>query len=41
VPFIPIYWYTYTTLERESVKDTFELNLLNQVDLANVEVVET
>jgi oligopeptide transport system substrate-binding protein len=41
VPFIPIYWYTNTTLERESVKDTFELNLLNQVDLANVEVVET
>jgi oligopeptide transport system substrate-binding protein len=41
VPFIPVCWYTYTTLERESVKDTFELNLLNQVDLANVEVVET
>jgi oligopeptide transport system substrate-binding protein len=40
VPFIPIYWYTYTALERESVKDSFEINLLNQVDLAKVEVVE-
>jgi oligopeptide transport system substrate-binding protein len=41
VPFIPIYWYTYTTLERESVNDSFDLNLLNQVDLAQVEVVES
>jgi oligopeptide transport system substrate-binding protein len=40
VPFIPIYWYTYTALERESVKDSFEINLLNQVDLTQVEVVE-
>ena len=40
VPFIPIYWYTYTALERESVKDTFELNLLDQVDLTKVKVVE-
>jgi oligopeptide transport system substrate-binding protein len=36
VPFTPIYWYTYTQLERESVKDTYELNLLNQVDLTKV-----
>jgi oligopeptide transport system substrate-binding protein len=40
VPFIPIYWYTYTALERESVNDTFELNLLDQVDLTKVKVVE-
>jgi oligopeptide transport system substrate-binding protein len=41
MPIIPIYWYTYTTLERESVKDSFNLNLLDQVDLTEVEVVET
>jgi oligopeptide transport system substrate-binding protein len=41
MPIIPIYWYTYTTLERESVKDTFNLNLLDQVDLTKVEVVES
>ena len=40
VPFIPIYWYTYTALERESVNDSFELNLLDQVDLTKVKVVE-
>jgi oligopeptide transport system substrate-binding protein len=40
MPIIPIYWYTYTTLERESVKDTFNLNLLDQIDLTKVEVVE-
>ena len=41
MPIIPIYWYTYTTLERESVKDSFNLNLLDQVDLTKVEVVES
>jgi oligopeptide transport system substrate-binding protein len=41
MPIIPIYWYTYTTLERESVKETFNLNLLDQVDLTKVEVVES
>jgi oligopeptide transport system substrate-binding protein len=40
VPFIPIYWYTYTSLERETVKESFNLNLLNQVDLTTVRVVE-
>ena len=40
MPIIPIYWYTYTALERESVKDTFALNLLDQVDLTKVKVVE-
>jgi oligopeptide transport system substrate-binding protein len=38
VPFIPIYWYTYVQLERESIKDTYNLNLLDQVDLTKVEV---
>jgi ABC-type oligopeptide transport system substrate-binding subunit len=38
VPIIPIYWYTYTQLERESVKDTYNLNLLDQVDLTKVKV---
>jgi oligopeptide transport system substrate-binding protein len=41
VPFVPIYWYTYTSLERESIKDSFNLNLLNQVDLTKVSVVES
>ena len=41
MPIIPIYWYTYTALERESVKDTFALNLLDQVDLTTVKVVES
>jgi oligopeptide transport system substrate-binding protein len=40
MPTIPIYWYTYTALERGSVKETFNLNLLDQVDLTKVEVVE-
>jgi ABC-type oligopeptide transport system substrate-binding subunit len=40
VPIAPIYWYTYTQLERESVKDTYNLNLLDQVDLSKVEVQE-
>jgi ABC-type oligopeptide transport system substrate-binding subunit len=38
VPVIPIYWYTYTQLEKESIKDTYNLNLLDQVDLTKVEV---
>jgi oligopeptide transport system substrate-binding protein len=38
VPFIPIYWYTYVQLEKESIKDTYNLNLLDQVDLTKVEV---
>ena len=38
MPVIPIYWYTYTQLERESIKDTYNLNLLDQVDLTKVEV---
>ena len=38
VPVMPIYFYTYTNLERESVKETFNLNLLDQVDLTQVVV---
>jgi ABC-type oligopeptide transport system substrate-binding subunit len=38
VPFIPIYWYTYVELERQSIKDTYNLNLLDQVDLTKVKV---
>ena len=36
MPLIPIYWYTYTNLERESIKSTFDVNLLNQTDLTQV-----
>ncbi|HEY7148931.1 MAG TPA: peptide ABC transporter substrate-binding protein [Gaiellaceae bacterium] len=38
VPIIPIYWYTYVQLEKESIKDTYNLNLLDQVDLTKVKV---
>jgi ABC-type oligopeptide transport system substrate-binding subunit len=38
MPIAPIYWYTYTQLENESVKETYELNLLDQVDLTKVVV---
>jgi oligopeptide transport system substrate-binding protein len=38
VPMSPIYFYTYTNLERPNVQDTFNLNLLDQVDLTQVEV---
>jgi oligopeptide transport system substrate-binding protein len=36
MPIAPIYWYTYTNLERESVKDSFEINPLDQFDLSKV-----
>jgi oligopeptide transport system substrate-binding protein len=38
MPVLPIYFYTYVTLEKESVKDSFNLNLLDQVDLTKVVV---
>ena len=38
VPLIPISFYTYVTLEKESVKASFNLNLLDQVDLTKVVV---
>jgi oligopeptide transport system substrate-binding protein len=40
MPVMPIYWYTYTNLERESVKASFNVNLLNQTDLTSVVVTE-
>jgi oligopeptide transport system substrate-binding protein len=40
MPVLPIYFYTYNTLEKESVKESFELNLLDQVDLTKVVVTE-
>jgi oligopeptide transport system substrate-binding protein len=40
MPNMPIYWYTYTNLERESIKASFNVNLLNQTDLTQVVVTE-
>jgi oligopeptide transport system substrate-binding protein len=40
MPIIPIYFYTQPGLEKLSVKDTFDFNLLNQVDLTKVVVTE-
>jgi len=40
VPVLPIYFYTYVALERESVKESYETNLLDQVDLTKVVVTE-
>jgi oligopeptide transport system substrate-binding protein len=36
MPILPIYWYTYTQLENPAIRDTYELNLLDQVDLTDV-----
>ena len=36
MPVLPIYFYTQNALEDLSVEETFELNLLNQVDLTVV-----
>ena len=38
VPMAPIYWYTYVNLERPSIQDTFDVNLLSQTDLTKVVV---
>jgi len=40
LPIIPLWSGTYNNLESESVKDTFNINLLDQVDLTKVEVKE-
>jgi oligopeptide transport system substrate-binding protein len=40
MPIAPIYWYTYTNLERASVKDTFQINPLDQFDLSKVVIKE-
>ncbi len=39
MPLAPIYWYTYVQLEKESIKDSLEVNLLSQTDYTKV--VET
>ena len=41
MPIMPIYWYTYTQLERPTVQDSYNLNLLDQVDLTQVVVQES
>jgi oligopeptide transport system substrate-binding protein len=40
LPIMPIYWYTYPNLEKLSVKESFTVNLLNQIDLTKVVVRE-
>jgi oligopeptide transport system substrate-binding protein len=40
VPVLPIYFYTYVALERENIQDTYNTNLLDQVDLTKVVVTE-
>jgi oligopeptide transport system substrate-binding protein len=40
MPFIPLWSGTYNNLERETVKGTFDINLLDQVDLTTVEIQE-
>ncbi|MGZ8701976.1 MAG: peptide ABC transporter substrate-binding protein [Gaiellaceae bacterium] len=40
VPVSPIYFYTYQNLERENIKASFDVNLLNQTDLTKVVVTE-
>ncbi|MCZ7588005.1 MAG: peptide ABC transporter substrate-binding protein [Gaiella sp.] len=40
VPITPIYWYTYVQLERPTIKDSLNVNLLNQTDYSKVEEVE-
>jgi hypothetical protein len=41
VPMSPIYFYTYIASEDPSVKDTFNQNLLTQIDLTKVVVKES
>jgi oligopeptide transport system substrate-binding protein len=36
VPIIPIYFYTNVSLQRETIKDTYNQNLLDQIDLSKV-----
>jgi oligopeptide transport system substrate-binding protein len=40
MPVLPIYFYTYVNLEKQSVKDSFNVSLLNQTDLTKVVVTE-
>jgi ABC-type oligopeptide transport system substrate-binding subunit len=36
MPIAPIYFYTNVSLQRESIKDTFDQNLLDQIDFSKV-----
>ena len=38
LPILPIYWYTYPNLEKLSIKDTFNINPLDQFELTQVVV---
>jgi oligopeptide transport system substrate-binding protein len=38
MPILPIYWYTYPNLEKLSIKDTFNINPLDQFELSKVVV---
>jgi oligopeptide transport system substrate-binding protein len=38
LPIMPIYWYTYPNLEKPSVKDTFFISSLDQIDFTKVVV---
>jgi oligopeptide transport system substrate-binding protein len=38
LPIMPIYWYTFPNLEKLSVKDSFNINPLDQFDLTKVTV---
>jgi ABC-type oligopeptide transport system substrate-binding subunit len=40
MPVSPIYWYTYVQLEKPWVSKTFNINLLDQFDLAQVKIEE-
>jgi oligopeptide transport system substrate-binding protein len=38
MPILPVYWYTYPNLERESIKETFFISPLDQIDWTVIEV---
>ena len=38
MPILPIYWYTYPNLEKESIKESFFISPLDQIDFTTVEV---
>ncbi len=40
LPFIPMWSISYNNLERTTVRESFEINLLDQVDLTKVEITE-
>jgi oligopeptide transport system substrate-binding protein len=40
VPVLPIYFYTYQGLERTNIRESFDRNLLDQVDLTQVVVTQ-